>query len=166
TATDPGSRLALGCARCGGLWARDGAIDKLAPAEPAATAARAPNDERTGLCPDGHGILLRARVEQQDEPPFYLERCAHCHGVWFDAGEWARVASSELRTHLDDLWDPVARLEALRAKREARLTGDLRARLGDALHDQLVAVVEALASHPDRAMALAFVEQRLARPST
>ena len=157
------SRLALGCDRCGGLWARDGAI-VLLPEEVGLRAdptSRAPNDTRTGLCPDGHGILIRARVEVSDAAPFYLERCAACHGIWFDTGEWARIASTELRAHLDALWDPVARRAAIAARNEARLAGDLRAHLGDALHDQLVALAGALEAHPDRAMACAYLEERL-----
>lgn len=164
TATHPSSRLALGCARCGGLWAREGAIDALpAPSDlTGEPGVRAPNDGRTGLCPDGHGILLRARVEEDVEgAAFYLERCPACRGMWFDAGEWERIASSEVRTRLDALWDPAARRTALAARREARLAADLRARLGDALHDKLIEVVVALESHPDRAMALAFIEDRL-----
>ncbi|UJR85819.1 Hypothetical protein I5071_78990 [Sandaracinus amylolyticus] len=154
---------ALGCARCGGLWAREGALaslpDSLGGSGDPAT--RAPNDGRTGLCPDGHGILLRARIDDDEGAAFYLERCSACRGVWFDPGEWSRIASSDLRTKLDALWDPAARRAALTARNEARLAEDLRARLGDALHDRLVDLVRALESHPDRAMALAYIDEHL-----
>lgn len=61
-------------------------------------------DARTGLCPLGHGILIRARANT--EPTFYLERCPHCHGIWFDNGEWNVLAEGHLLEHLEDLWDP------------------------------------------------------------
>ncbi len=155
-----GAEDAFGCATCGGAWVRPAA--RLALPETLSTPAttRAPADLRTGLCPDGHGILLRARVGEVSEG-FHLERCGTCHGVWFDSGEWERIASTELRAHLDELWDPVARRAALLTRNEARLDTDLRARLGEGLHDQLVAVAEALEKHPDRAMALAFLDKRL-----
>lgn len=160
---DPRTGLALGCAGCGGLWARAGALEALpAPEGAVESSVRAPNDERTGLCPDGHGILLRGRVDEEGAATFYLERCPACRGVWFDAGEWSRIASSPLRSRLDELWDPAARRDALRARQEARLAADLRARLGDALYDDLVRVVTALESHEGRGAALAFIADRLA----
>lgn len=163
TPTLTGSPLALGCRSCGGLWAREGALAVLPPelGDVGDPDARAPNDDRTGLCPDGHGILLRARIEREGAATFYLERCSACRGLWFDAGEWARIASSELGPRLDALWDPAVRRAALAERNAARLAADLRSRLGEALHDRLLHLADALASHPDRAMALAYLDERL-----
>jgi Zn-finger nucleic acid-binding protein len=157
-----GAHEAFGCTKCGGLWVRPTALLTLPATLPDAPKAdaRAPSDVRTGPCPEGHGILVRARVGDVGKG-FYLERCGTCHGVWFDTGEWERIASTELRAHLDDLWDPQARRAALILRNEARLDTDLRARLGEGLHNELVAVVEALEKHPDRAMALAFIDAHL-----
>jgi Zn-finger nucleic acid-binding protein len=108
-----------------------------------------------GLCPRGHGVLSRAKVDLEE--PFYLERCAGCGGLWFDAGEWAKLASSHLIHHLRDLWDPdwQRRMRAERAERRHR--DQLRASLGPELFEQVEAVAAALAEHPARSEALAFI---------
>lgn len=152
---------AFGCAQCGGLWARPEALSHIPKMDPPASSVRAKADVRTGLCPDGHGILIRARVVESSTSAFYLERCGACHGVWFDAGEWECIASNELRSHLDDLWDPAARRKALALRNEQIIEADLRTRLGEPLHDKLVEVVRLLKDHPDCAMALAFVDTHL-----
>lgn len=59
-------------------------------------------DQKTGLCPLGHGILIRAKVE--GDAPFYLERCPHCGGIWFDHGEWQQIVKYHLTDHLADFW--------------------------------------------------------------
>lgn len=60
------------------------------------------NDQRTGLCPQGHGILIRAKVEA--EPPFYLEKCFKCGGVWFDKEEWLNIPEEYCEGDLYNLW--------------------------------------------------------------
>ncbi len=52
------------------------------------------HDDKTGLCPEGHGIMVRAKIDVED--PFYLEKCTHCGGIWFDSGEWQQIAQHQL----------------------------------------------------------------------
>jgi len=49
-------------------------------------------DNRTGPCPSGHGIMIRAKVDIDE--PFYLEKCTTCGGIWFDHGEWLRIVEN------------------------------------------------------------------------
>lgn len=60
-------------------------------------------DARSGLCPEGHAILTRARVDTEE--PFHIERCASCHGLWLDKGEWNRLSDMGLVGEVDGLFD-------------------------------------------------------------
>lgn len=119
------------------------------------------SDGRTGLCPQGHGILIRARIDA--EPGFFLERCPVCHGIWFDKGEWNALAQSHLLEHLDDLWDPAFRHQVREAHDEAgyrlRLARDLGAEVLDRLDVLAVALAEM--SPRQQNAALAYLRERV-----
>ena len=80
------------CSGCGGYWVPLAVAARLAefmPEDAAGTTdgpAPAAADARAGLCPNGHGLLVFARIELDGH--FYLDRCPTCSGVWFDRGEW------------------------------------------------------------------------------
>ncbi len=59
-------------------------------------------DAVTGLCPEGHGLMTRARVVTDDT--FFLDRCIGCGGIWFDRGEWEKVASAHLVEEIAAFW--------------------------------------------------------------
>jgi Zn-finger nucleic acid-binding protein len=116
-------------------------------------------DRRTGLCPMGHGILVRARVDA--DQVFYLERCGFCRGVWLDRGEWQRLAACLYLDHLDDLWDPAWQKQRRHDRLQRGLDRSLADQLGESLYRDLDSVVERLRKHPSRAQALAWITQRL-----
>jgi Zn-finger nucleic acid-binding protein len=120
---------------------------------------RPDTDKRTGLCPMGHGILLRARVDS--EQIYYLERCGFCRGVWLDRGEWQRLAAALYLDHLDDLWDPTWQKQRRSESLQIKLDNALSTQLGEPLYEQLRAVVEALRQHPAKAQALAWITTHL-----
>ena len=146
------------CSSCQGVWMPHEAISLGAgavevPDEPAAPLRE--SEHRVGLCPAGHGILIRARVEATQG--FYLDRCGTCRGIWFDAGEWAAVAATQWVRHLDDLWDPVHQKQMrAQTEREHRLA-TLRQALGEAVYEQVLATAGALKGHPASSTALAFL---------
>jgi Zn-finger nucleic acid-binding protein len=120
---------------------------------------RPDTDKRTGLCPFGHGILLRARVD--DNSTYYLERCGACRGVWLDRGEWQKLAASLYLDHLDDLWDPTWQKRRRTETLQHNLDNALAERLGQSLYGELCAVVDQLRHHPGKAQALAWITAHL-----
>ena len=118
-----------------------------------------PDDHRTGLCPHGHGILIRARVEAGRQ--FHLERCGICRGVWLDKGEWQHLAANHFLEHLDDLWDPTWRKRQRDEHSRHEMDAALEQRLGQALFMQLVQIMGQLRRHPARAQVLAWIRARL-----
>ncbi|MEQ8986030.1 MAG: zf-TFIIB domain-containing protein [Deltaproteobacteria bacterium] len=158
------SRL-MRCGQCGGTWfpkdearleAVAGLVSQNSTSHPTSEA-----DQPTNLCPEGHGILIRAQVEVDE--PFHLERCATCHGIWFDKGEWNRLAQSHLLQHLERLWDPAWRFRFKRTEDE----DDRRKRLTDALGEPLVEMIETLGTalrakdETVKGEAIAYLEERL-----
>src|SRR5450755_2535894 len=148
---------ALQCPSCSGFWvppevvALPGIVDVLKErdARPSQTPSE---DKRTGQCPDGHGLLRRARVTWHN--PYFLERCARCGGVWFDAGEWSRAAADELFSNLSEVWSPAWRKQLSEEQSHASLEVDLRAKLGGELFDLLHALANQLEAHEQRGVAL------------
>jgi Zn-finger nucleic acid-binding protein len=127
------------------------------PVEPASAAAGA--DAKVGFCPAGHGLLIRARVETQR--PFHLDRCGTCAGIWFDAGEWAALASTEWMQHVDDLWDPVYRKRMREARARKQHLEELQDALGESVAQQVALLAVSLKAHPQRSLAVAFLLDEL-----
>jgi Zn-finger nucleic acid-binding protein len=155
---------ALECPQCRGIWLPRSIIDAwrnhpFVEVDDGSMPSIPPDDLRTGLCPLGHGILIRARVEA--DRVFHLERCGTCRGIWLDKGEWQRLAAARFLDHLDDLWDPnwQKRQRAQHSRQE--LDAALRDRLGPDLFNGLSSTIEEVARHPARAQVLAWIIERL-----
>ena len=159
---------ALRCPSCAGLWvapevvASASSVEVLAKLD-APPKAPAGEDKRTGQCPDGHGLLRRARVTWHQ--PYFLERCARCGGVWFDAGEWTRTTADGLLSNLSEVWSPAWRKQLSDQQSHAALEVDLRAKLGAELFELLHTVAGRLEAHPQRTVALAYLSERLKHPA-
>ena len=114
-------------------------------------------DLRTGLCPHGHGLMIRARIDLA--PRFYLERCPHCGGIWFDRGEWDRVADACLLENLPRLWSLSWQRRQRAAESRAKHMEWANERFGAQLMADLEALAGQLAEHPMRQQALAFLRE-------
>jgi Zn-finger nucleic acid-binding protein len=160
-----GSAPILECPGCSGLWIPHLALSpgvelNTAPPSDSPTPSIPPEgDHRTGLCPEGHGILIRARAEL--DRSFHVERCPLCRGVWLDRGEWRRLSAAGLLGHLDDLWDPSWQKRQRDDVNRRHLDGSLRDALGDELYAGLLRVVTELHAHPARSQALAWIVDHL-----
>ena len=152
------------CTHCRGVWLPHEAVEAhLTPPEQEAQVAPAPQADRLpGFCPQDRNLLTRARVDA--DRPFHLDRCPICHGVWFDAGEWAAIASTEWLSHLDDLWDPVWRKRVREQRALNRHIETLEHALGPEVHRKVMAAIEALRDHPNRSLGLSFLIEELRGP--
>lgn len=164
-APDPRASRLLRCPDCKGTWlpkdeARLEAVASLLATDSTIRPGEA-GDSRTGLCPNGHGILIRARVELAD--PFFLERCPECHGIWFDKGEWNVLAAGHLLSDLEHLWDPSWRAKMKLRRAEPGYVDGLEQALGRPLYASIEVLATALKGlpHPLRQEALAHLEALL-----
>lgn len=151
---------ALSCGTCHGLWVLglEDVIHELEP-DPGAFAEVPPHnretDSRAGLCPYGHGILRRAQTHL--DPPFYLERCSICSGIWFDQGEWERVATQGLLSGLFEIWAPAWQMRKQAAEREKKMIEEARERLGPEIVASIADLGSSLRGHPARSQGVALL---------
>ncbi len=156
------------CSRCRGFWVKVSSITALQESGALSSidddVVRSESDQRTGLCPGGHGILARAKASWTR--PFYVERCLACAGIWLDAGEWKRLSAEHLLEHLDDLWLPTWRKQMQRAHSAQQLQGMLVERLGSDLMSRIDALANELALHEDADLGFSVFRERFegARP--
>ena len=155
--------LPFRCSQCEGLWVEQLGVPKLLdhgvhldPPSPE-TEEDVEIDRRIGVCPKGHGILGRTRVEVDDG--FYLDRCGTCGGLWFDKGEWQRLARRELLHRIPDFWTAAWQ----RRQREERQREDylewVASEIGPDLKTKIDELVEMLRDHPHRSAAIAYLTQ-------
>lgn len=151
------------CLGCSGLWVLPSALNIQSALEALDAQDQPPpaprvEDQRTGQCPDGHGLLRRARVTFHD--PYFLERCSRCGGVWFDAGEWTRLRADQLVANLPELWSPAWRRHLSEEQAHESLDSDLRNKLGAELFELLRSLGQRLETHEHRGVALAYLRER------
>lgn len=154
----------LRCASCSGFWVPpaelgvSGIVELLLERD-LHPAQHLEQDHRTGPCPDGHGLLRRARATNED--PFFLERCARCGGIWFDPGEWSRLAEAGLLGDVTTLWSPAWREHLSDEQNRTSLAADLRQKLGSETFEMLERLAQQLTERDAAALALAYLRERL-----
>lgn len=150
------------CDGCGGIWLHRPPGPELLgmeKASPDPAGARGGNDQKTGICPAGHGIMIRAKVDV--EPSFYLERCPTCGGIWFDRGELSRLVAHDLADHLDLIWTKAWQKKQSREKNRAGFLKANRTLLGDPLFEAVMALASQLREHPHRSRAMALLQHEI-----
>ena len=149
------------CLRCGGLWWEGLAFHRLEEISNYISGGhRKPeHDLKTGLCPQGHGILTRAKVESDQS--FYLEKCSTCHGIWFDKDEWSKISESQLENNLLNLWSFSWKKEQRLKREEKALRKTYEQALGEGLYLEIVQVAHKIKAHPEKYRALTLFNEEL-----
>lgn len=91
------------CGQCRGFWLDVGKLERLLRADlrrlvrddRAAGRRREPRADGRVNCPRCKGTYL-IRVNSRVRPGTIVDSCTVCHGVWLDAGEYARLARGGL----------------------------------------------------------------------
>jgi Zn-finger nucleic acid-binding protein len=155
--------MPLRCSSCEGLWVDLHDVPRLLEhraltlPKPDAVEGAKELDIRTGLCPKGHGRLARVRVEVDDG--FYLDRCSTCTGIWFDRGEWQRLARRELLHRLPEFWTAAWQRHQRNVSQRESYLAWARAEFGDDLLAQLDGLAERLRTHPQCSAAITYLLQ-------
>ena len=149
------------CLRCGGMWWKGIFSHDLGDiADFMSGGHKKPEyDVKTGLCPQGHGILTRARVEA--DPPFYLEKCSECNGIWFDKDEWLKISENQCENNLLNLWSVAWRKEQRLKREQQEMQEVYEQSLGADLYREIVAIAQKIKGHPQKGRALALLHEEL-----
>lgn len=117
------------------------------------------HDSKTGLCPEGHGIMVRAKVPA--EKPYYLERCMTCGGIWFDRGELKTLIENDLPDYLAEFWTTPWRRKQQRklgTKTYLQINEEL---LGTDIYQQTLALAHKVKDHPEKSRVLDLLRYEL-----
>ena len=156
----PMPRGAYKCTGCGGMFVPRMLVElldeEIVSGEPAKQ--QDDHDPQTGRCPLDRAIMSRAEVEL-DDLTIHLERCGSCRGIWFDAGEWSRLAERQLLERIDEFWTAEWRARQRRARDEAGYDRRLREAFGAELYESLQEIARKLKGHERRSQALAFIRE-------
>lgn len=117
------------------------------------------NDSKTGLCPSGHGVMIRAKVDIDE--PFYLEKCTACGGIWFDKGEWQRIAENNLSDNLSIIWSKSWQRNQSKTKNRKSYLETNQKLLGEQTFKEIMDLSEKLKTHPERDRAIALLQQEV-----
>jgi Zn-finger nucleic acid-binding protein len=160
----PGNR-AGSCPTCGGIWIQSNNFSAIAdhfgesPKDSPESEENNDPDSRTGLCPDGHGIMIRAKVPL--EPPFYLEKCGACGGIWFDRGELSRVLESDLISNLSVIWTMAWQRRQHQQEGLEQYRRIQKEKLGEEIYEQIVRLAEILKDHPHKIRGISLLHHEL-----
>ena len=148
------------CSQCGGIWVLNEEINKLTEASFDDQQVEKTDDDdydsKTGLCPNGHGIMIRAKMDF--ETPFYLERCTQCGGIWFDHGEWNQVARNHLFDNITEFWTMAWQRKHQQEKNREHFLELNKDLLGNDVFDLVLTLAEKLKDHPEKLRAVGLLK--------
>ncbi|RUM36704.1 MAG: hypothetical protein DSY50_01860 [Desulfobulbus sp.] len=150
------------CYKCGGMWLGRKQLPQFiehADSGINESGGTGHHDEITGLCPSGHGIMIRARIDI--DQPFYLEKCPTCGGIWLDYGEWEKIVSNRLVEHLHEFWCQSWQAKQRKDKQRVNFLESNRQILGDQVFREVMNLSELLKEHPEKGRALALLQQEI-----
>jgi len=150
------------CEKCGGMWLLNVERSDLPEItiDPADIDLDSDDhDKKTGICPSGHGIMIRAKVDIGE--PFYLEKCTICGGIWFDRGEWQRVAENNLAENLSHIWSRSWQRKQSQEKNRGSFLKLNQKLLGDPIFQAIMELANELKDHPEKGRAIALLQQEI-----
>jgi Zn-finger nucleic acid-binding protein len=150
------------CNACGGLFVPSSRVQELLASSdlPADNAVSRARDEKGGRCPADKTIMARATIDLGGESgTIHLDRCGGCHGVWFDAGEWAVLSAKHLLEHIDEFWSAEWRNAQRHSLEHDQYQRRLEETFGPDLLSQIRSLATVLRGHPRRSQALALLTE-------
>jgi Zn-finger nucleic acid-binding protein len=152
----PGGPPSHRCTECRGQWVEADSYWKWLETNansPPQGAQRnphsaAPESAKAKLCPGCGRLLTRAKVGRGAE--FWLDRCAHCGGIWFDADEWDALLALGLHDDVHFVFSDAWQAEISRIDRQRQHDRLLREKLGDADFEKIQQIKTWLDAHQHR----------------
>ena len=115
------------------------------------------DNRRASFCPECHHLMRRAKVGHGLS--FYLDRCAHCGGNWFDKGEWETLKAHNMHDKVHLVFSEPWQAQIRQAEFNRVLEETYRSALGDEDYAQALKIRAWLEQHPHRDYILSVLNQ-------
>ncbi len=110
---------------------------------------------RAKLCPDCGHILTRYQVWPAVK--FYLDRCGHCRGIWFDKDEWTALRARRMHTRIHEFFTPDWQEDLRDEEARQRFAQIYQERFGAEDYAEIKRLKAWLAQHPNGPALLAYL---------
>ncbi|MBT9314993.1 zf-TFIIB domain-containing protein [Leptothoe spongobia TAU-MAC 1115] len=118
---------------------------------------KASDNRRASFCPECHHLMRRAKVGHGLE--FYLDRCSHCGGNWFDKGEWGILKAHNIHDKVHLVFSEPWQSQLRQAEFNRVLEETYRSALGDEDYSEALKIRAWLEQHPHRDYILSVLNQ-------
>ena len=115
------------------------------------------DNHRASFCPECHHLMRRAKVGHG--LAFYLDRCSHCGGNWFDRGEWEILKAHNMHDKVHLVFSEPWQSQIRQAEFNRVLEETYRSALGDEDYAQALKIRAWLEEHPHRDYILSVLNQ-------
>lgn len=115
------------------------------------------DNRRASFCPECNHLMRRAKVGHGLE--FYLDRCSHCGGNWFDKGEWEILKAHNIHDKVHLVFSEPWQSQLRQAEFNRVLDETYRSALGDEDYAQALKIRAWLEQHPHRDYILSVLNQ-------
>ncbi len=116
-------------------------------------------DNKAAFCPECRQYLSRGKVSIN--PPFYVEKCLQCKGIWCDGGEWEILNKLNLHYQLDSLfsseWQSLIREKQHQNQEKQALIN----KIGKDLATKIFGLGDILENHPNGDFAVAYLMRKV-----
>ncbi len=152
------------CSNCGGVWIDSNAYlawwkgkgEDMPVREAASQIDPSWNVDELKLCPNSGRIMARYKILPDTE--FYLDRCGHCNGIWFDRNEWDVLAERNLHDNINEFFTRPWQDELHAAETRNHLEKLYLEKFGAEEYEKIKQVRMWLKDHPKRGMLTAFLQ--------
>jgi Zn-finger nucleic acid-binding protein len=155
---------AMQCSNCGGVWIDSNAYlawqkarredTPVHPMNPSINPAW--NVDELKLCPNSGHIMARYKI--LPDAGFYLDRCGHCNGIWFDKTEWDVLVELGLHDNVNEFFTRPWQDRLHTEETKAHMDKLYLEKFGAEDYQHIRQVREWLDDHPRKGMLLAFLQ--------
>jgi Zn-finger nucleic acid-binding protein len=114
------------------------------------------NVDELKLCPNSGHILARYQI--LPDTPFYLDRCGHCNGIWFDKHEWDALVERGLHDNVNEFFTRVWQDHIHTEETRLHMEKLYREKFGTDDYEHIKQVRAWLKDHPRKGMLFAYLQ--------
>ena len=152
------------CSNCGGVWLPSNAYiawwkgrGQDMPQKQAESNVDPNWDvDELKLCPESGRIMARYKILPDTE--FYLDRCGHCNGIWFDKNEWDALVERNLHDNVNEFFTRPWQDDLHVAETRNHLEKLYLEKFGAEDYEHVKQIRAWLKDHPKQGMLIAFLQ--------